>query len=193
MIHDFDRSGYIGASDVRYVCGAWKGKSFENWWLEKLGVRQNRYQNRYMQAGTAWEHRILEALQVPGLEMDSQFIREELKLRVNLDGNTRDKIYEVKTYRLKNGFHPDKWHRCQVLVQMLGSGIRQGEILYYGLREQDYSTLGAVDGNRIHRVVVDFDLAWLNQVYLPRHRELVRCMVERVFPPVWEREKGEKI
>ena len=188
MIHDFDRSGYIGASDVRYVCGNWRGKTFENWWLEKLGARHSRYQNRYMQAGNAWEHRILRAVNIPGLELDSQFILEELKLRVNLDGNTLDKIYEVKTYRLQNGFHPDKWHRYQVLVQMLGSGIRQGEILYYGLREQDYSCSGIVDPGRINRVPVVYDPVWLDQVYLPRHRELVRCMQARIFPP--ERECG---
>ena len=182
MIHDYDRSGYIGASDVRYVMGSWQGKTFENWWMEKLGLRHKRYSNRFMEAGTAWEHRILQSLNIPGMELDNQFIREELKLRVNLDGNTQDKIYEVKTYRLKNGFHPQKWHELQVQVQMLGSGIRQGEILYYGLREQDYSCAGLVDVGRIYRVPVSFDPAWLDQSYLPRHRELVRAMLGREYP-----------
>ena len=182
MIHDYDRSGYIGASDVRYVMGRWQGKTFENWWMEKLGIRCKGYCNRFMEAGNAWEHRILESLHIPGMELDRQFIREELKLRVNLDGNTRDKIYEVKTYRLKNGFKPTKWHIWQVQVQMLGSGIREGEILYYGLREQDYACVGLVDPNRLHRVPVAFDPAWLNHCYLPRHRELVRAMLGREYP-----------
>ena len=182
MIHDFDRSGYIGASDVRYVMGSWQGKTFENWWLEKLGLRCNGYRNRYMEAGNAWEHRILQSLNIPGMEMDNQFIREELKLRVNLDGNTPDKIYEVKTYRLKNGYKPQKWHLLQVQVQMLGSGIHKGEILYYGLREQDYACVGKVDPGRLTRVSVVFDPAWLDQCYLPRHRELVRAMLGREYP-----------
>lgn len=182
MIHDFDRSGYIGASDVRFVMGRWQGKTFEKWWLEKLGLRHSGYQNRYMQAGTAWEHRILNALNVPGLEMDSQFILEPLKLRVNLDGNTKDRIYEVKTYRLCNGFHPQQWHRWQVQVQMLASGIRQGEIVSYGLREEDYRVMGRVDPGRLHRQVVAYDPVWLNQEYLPRHMALVRCMENGAFP-----------
>jgi len=182
MIHDFDRSGYIGASDVRYVMGKWRGKTFENWWLEKLGNPRPRFKNRYLWAGNAWEHRILDALQIPDLQKDAQFISEELKLRVNLDGNTGDHIYEVKTYRMKNGFHGPQWHQWQVQVQMLGSGIRHGEILYYGLREQDYYSLGKVDTNRIYRLPVQFDPVWLTQKYLPRHRTLVECMERGEFP-----------
>jgi len=182
MIHDFDRSGYIGSSDVRYVMGTWKGKTFEKWWLEKLGRYHGHFQNRYLRAGTAWEHRILEALKVPGMEMDNQFIREDLKLRVNLDGNTRDRIYEVKTYRLVNGFSVPKHYIWQVQVQMLCSGIHSAEIVAYGLREQDYAALGMVDGNRLQRIPVAFDSVWLSQCYLPRHRELVRCMGMGAFP-----------
>ena len=184
MIHDYDRSGYMGASDVRYVMGHWRGKTFENWWMEKLGLGHKGYSNRFMEAGTAWEHRILKSLNIPELQLDSVFFREELKLRVNLDGNTRDKIYEVKTYRLKNGFKPNKWHIWQVQVQMLGSGIREGEILYYGLREQDYGCVGLVDPSRLHRVKVCYDPQWLQQCYLPRHRQLVKAMLGREYP--WE-------
>lgn len=182
MIHDYDRSGYIGASDVRYVMGKWKGKTFENWWMEKLGNPRPRFENRYLCAGNAWEHRILDAMQISNLQKDAQFISEELKLRVNLDGNTPEHIFEVKTYRLKNGFHSPQWHQWQVQVQMLGSGIQRGEILYYGLREQDYTSVSAVDTNRIYRLPVRYDQTWLTEEYLPRHRELVRCMVNKEFP-----------
>ena len=182
MIHDYDRSGYIGASDVRYVMGRWQGKSFENWWREKLGLQHRSFQNRYMQAGNAWEHRILDSLGVPGLEKDNQFIREELKLRVNLDGNTRDRIYEVKTYQLCKGYAHPKWHEWQVQLQMFASGIGQGEIVAYGLQEWDYHHAGDVDPGRILRIPVTFDPVWLYQQYLPRHKRLVEFLIRRQWP-----------
>ena len=88
MIHDFDRSGYIGSSDVRYVLGRWQGAAFERWWLEKLGVRKDHFANRFTRAGNAWEHPILRSLRIPGMVLDGQFHREDWLLRVNLDGNT---------------------------------------------------------------------------------------------------------
>jgi len=183
MIHDFDRSGYIGSSDVRYVMGRWRGKTFENWWLEKLGARRSHFSNRYTRAGNRWEHAILEALKVPGMVMDSQFILEPLRLRVNLDGNTGDRIFEVKTYRLKNGYCPQKWHLWQVQVQMYASGIRRGELVVYGLREGDYSVPGPVDMARLRRIPVAYDPAWVEGVYLPRQRVLADCLKRGEFPP----------
>lgn len=183
MIHDYDRSGYIGASDVRYVMGCWQGKTFENWWREKLGLCRSGFGNRYTRAGNAWEHRILHSLGIPGLELDRQFLRQELLLRVNLDGNTRDCIYEVKTYRRKNGFHPAPWHRWQLQVQMFCSGIPRGELVYYGLGEGDYSQVGPVDGRWLQRIPVAYDRAWVEQQYLPRHMQLARYLKNREFPP----------
>lgn len=182
MIHDFDRSGWIGASDVRYVMGNWRGKSFENWYYEKLGFRQNRFQNRFMASGNAWEHSVLDALGVPEMVKDSQFKMEPILLRVNLDGNTQDKIYEVKTYRLRKGYGNPVWHKWQVQVQMYASGIHRGEIVTYGLEESDYYRLGAVDLGRLARIEVPYDPVWLNQEYLPRHMRLIEAMRKREFP-----------
>lgn len=182
MIHDFDRSGYIGSSDVRYVLGRWQGAAFERWWLEKLGVRKGHFANRFTRAGNAWEHPILRSLRIPGMVLDGQFLREDWLLRVNLDGNTPSCIYEVKTYRLKNGFHPPKWHRWQLQVQMLCSGIRFGELVYYGLGEEDYGRVGAVDPGRLKRIPVPYDRHWAEEVYLPRHMALVRALKGREFP-----------
>ena len=41
MIQSQDRSGYIGASDTSMVVGNWNRKTFEKWWLEKLGLNKN--------------------------------------------------------------------------------------------------------------------------------------------------------
>lgn len=182
MIHDYDRSGWIGASDVRYVMGSWQGKTFENWYYEKLGLRQSHYQNRYMAAGNAWEHRILDALGVPGMVKDSQFKMEPILLRVNLDGNTQEKIYEVKTYRRSKGYGNPIWHKWQVQVQMYASNIHRAEIVTYGLEDGDYYRLGEVDPGRLKRVEVVYDPVWLNQIYLPRHMQLVQAMHKREFP-----------
>ena len=104
MITDHDRSGYIGASDVQYVIGNWKTKTWEKWWMQKLGINQDHFDNQYTLAGTNWEHRILDSLHIPGLEKDRQCIIEDLRLRVNLDGNTPDRIKEVKTYHWEKGW-----------------------------------------------------------------------------------------
>ena len=69
MIASQDRSGWIGASDVQYVIGNWKTKTWEKWWLQKLGINQDHFDNKFTIAGTNWEHRILESLHLPDLEM----------------------------------------------------------------------------------------------------------------------------
>ena len=54
MIASKDRSGYIGASDTRFVMGKWTSKTFENWWREKQGITCNNFTNEAMQAGTRY-------------------------------------------------------------------------------------------------------------------------------------------
>ena len=99
MIQNQDRSYYIGCSDTSAVVGNWNTKTFEKWWLEKLGLHKNTLKTDSMLAGTNYEHKILEALEISNLEMDKQIIIEELRLRANLDGNTNTCIYEVKTQK----------------------------------------------------------------------------------------------
>ena len=64
MIANHDRSGYIGASDVQFVIGNWKTKTWEKWWMQKLGISQGHFDNEFTKAGTNWEHRILDAPRV---------------------------------------------------------------------------------------------------------------------------------
>lgn len=186
MISNQDRSGYFGASDVQFVIGNWKTKSWEKWWMQKLGINTDHFENRYTIAGTNWEHRILDSLNIPGLEKDRQFIIEELRLRVNLDGNTPTRNKEVKTYKLENGWSktPQKYIN-QVQVQMFGSKIFGTDIVAYGLEPADYDNfLRDIDPNRLKQHPVDYDPKWIDTVYLPKHMILLDCLKRGVFPYV---------
>lgn len=191
MIQSHDRSGYFGASDVQYVIGNWKTKTWEKWWMQKLGINQDHFDNRYTIAGTNWEHRILESLGLPDLEMDKQIIIEELKLRVNLDGNTPLRIKEVKTYQWAKGWGatPRKYIN-QAHVQVFGSfmagmEIEGADIVAYGLEEADYKNFFRdVDPQRRQEIPVIYDSKWIETVYLPKHMVLCDCLKRGVFPNV---------
>ena len=116
MTQSQDRSNYIGASDTSYVVGNWTTKTFENWWLEKIGIYKNNFSNEATKAGNNYEHKILEALEIEDLEMDKQIIID--RLRVNLDGNTKTCIYEVKTHNADKEFKVSKqyWRQAQVEI-----------------------------------------------------------------------------
>lgn len=62
MIQSQDRSGYIGASDTSMVVGNWQTKTFEQWWLEKIGLNKKQLNTEAIKAGNNYEHKILEAL-----------------------------------------------------------------------------------------------------------------------------------
>lgn len=191
MIASQDRSGYIGASDVQYVIGNWKTKTWEKWWMQKLGINRDHFDNRYTTAGTNWEHRILESLHLPDLEMDKQIIIEDLRLRVNLDGNTPTRNKEVKTYQWAKGWKktPQKYIN-QTHVQVFGawmSGmeIEGTDIVSYGLEEADYDNfLRDIDPRRLKEIPVEYDHKWMEIVYLPKHLILADCLKRGVFPNV---------
>ena len=183
MIKNKDRSDYIGASDTKYVIGNWNTKTFKRWWLEKLGIDNISFNNKYTLAGTNYEHKIIEALKIPNIEKDKQIIKG--RLRVNLDANTKDKIHEIKTYQYEKGFdlkrHKD--YINQVQVQMYVSDIHQAEIDAYGLLENDYKNyFNDIDTNRlsIHEIVYDND--WINDEYLPKLKYLEDCLIKSKFP-----------
>ena len=128
MITSHDRSGYIGASDVQFVIGNWKTKTWEKWWMQKLGINQDHFDNMYTKAGTNWEHRILDSLNLPNLEKDRQFIIEDLRLRVNLDGDGPGHIWEVKTHKADKPFNVTKAYHQQVQVQMFAKLTQEGRL-----------------------------------------------------------------
>jgi len=183
MIASQDRSYYIGASDVDKVIGNWKTATWLKWWTQKIGIYNARFDNVYTLAGTHFEHRILESLGLP-LEFDKQIINEDLRLRVNLDGNTEDCIYECKTTKEDvNLFIPPKKYINQVQVQMYGSGLRKANIVVYQLTEEDYDNFfRPIDPKRRRIIPVPYDEKWVNGVYLPKHLKLRDCLVRGVLP-----------
>lgn len=191
MITDHDRSGWIGASDVQFVVGNWKTKTWEKWWMQKLGINADHFDNQYTLAGTNWEHRILDSLHLPNLEKDKQIIIEDLRLRVNLDGNTPFRIKEVKTYQWEKGWKktPQKYE-WQTHVQVFGARlacmeIEGADIVAYGLEPEDYiNYLRAFDPRRLQEIPVVYDPRWAEKVYLPKHMILCDCLKRGVFPYV---------
>lgn len=193
MISSHDRSGYIGASDTKYVIGNWKTKSFEKWWLEKLGISSNHFNNKYTLAGTNFEHKIIEALDIENIEMDKQIIKG--RLRVNLDANTEDCIYEIKTYQYNKGFDIDehKDYINQVMVQMYGSGIRKSYIVAYGLLETEYDNyLVKIDKDRLNKFPIEYNKEWIRNEYLPKFKYLEECLIKGKFPNIDEFKERSK-
>lgn len=185
MIQSHDRSGYIGASDTDKVIGNWKTKTWEKWWMQKIGINTDHFDNRYTIAGTNWEHRILDSLQLPDLEKDKQIIIEDLRLRVNLDGNTPTRIKEVKTYQWEKGFKCPQKYKNQVQVQMFAFGIYEADIVAYGLEEADYDNFfRELDDKRLQEIPVAYDQKWVETVYLPKLRILADCLERGAFPYV---------
>ena len=182
MIESKDRSGYFGASDTDKIIGNWKTATFEKWWMQKIGINRDHFDNRYTAAGTHYEHRILESLGIP-MEFDKQIILEDLCLRVNLDGNTDDCIYECKTYKAENGFKMPKKYINQVQVQMFAFGIHQAKIVVYGLAEDDYDNyFNPIEPKRRSEERLLYDSRWINEVYLPKLTYLAKCLKEGRFP-----------
>lgn len=191
MIQDHDRSYYIGASDTIYVIGNWETISFRKWWLTKLGLYASDFQNDAMKAGNAYEHKILQRLAIPEIEMDKQFING--RLRINLDGNTPDRIYEIKTYRYGEKFLLKKAYRVQVQVEMYGSGIHDAFIVSYGLENEDYDNFYRdIDLSRISMYEQHYDREFIHNTYLPRLMYLSHCLDEGIFPSQQEFEKWQK-
>lgn len=182
MIASQDRSYYFGASDVEKIVGKWTSKTWLNWWMQKIAINNDHFDNKYTLAGTYFEHRILESLGIP-MELDKQIICEDLRLRVNLDGNTDDCIYECKTFINEKGFKLPKKYIQQVQVQMFVSSIHKAKIIAYGLEEADYDNFfRPIDKERIHEFDIPYDHEWIQNVFFPRFITLVNCLIKGVLP-----------
>ena len=182
MIDSKDRSGYFGASDTDKIIGKWTSDTFAKWWMQKIGINRDHFDNKYTSAGTHFEHRILESLGIP-MELDKQIIIEDLRLRVNLDGNDSDTIYECKTYKYEKGFKLPRKYINQVQVQMFASGLRKAKIIVYGLTEEDYDNyFRDIDPERRDEIVITYDERWVKEVYLPNLTRLAECLKEGRFP-----------
>ena len=164
MIQSQDRSNFIGASDTSYVVGNWTTKSFENWWLEKIGIYKNNLKTEAMQAGNNFEHKILDALEIENLEKDKQIIID--RLRVNLDGNTSFCIYEVKTHNIDKEFKVSKQYWRQAQIEMYATKIHNLYIVEYGLKEDDYKNFfNSIDKDRINLIKIEYDEDFIQKEY----------------------------
>lgn len=179
MIHNQDRSGWFGASDTAKIMGNWNTQTFRNWWLVKLGIRQENFTTIAMQTGTALEHRILEHIGIK--KMDRQIKIRELRLRVNLDGENKNTIKEVKTHG-KETFVVSKPYWQQAQVEMFATG-KSLDIVSYRLTPEDYENwFLPIDGDRLKENHVEYDPIWVREEYLPRLRYLARCLKKGVWP-----------
>lgn len=180
MIENKDRSGYFGASDTSFVMGNWKTKTFENWWRVKQGITSHNFTNDAMMAGTAYEHKILDSLGIPELEKDKQIIID--RLRVNLDGNTSEKIYEVKTYNAKKEFKVSNNYRMQVNVEMYAFGIHKACIVAYALLTEDYKNYyREIEKERLSFHEIIYDEVFIEK-YKKRLLYLSYCLEKGFFP-----------
>lgn len=178
MIRNRDRSGWIGASDTHFVMGNWETKTFAKWWLTKLGVITSQYRSREMNAGTMYEHAILDFI---GAEKrDRQIKARGLRLRVNLDGEDKHTIHEVKTHKGEPKVSKNYWQQAQVEMFATGKSL---EVVFYRLTEEEYSNFFLpIDGDRITRVPVEYDLEWVRTEYLPRLKYLAWCLKKKKNP-----------
>lgn len=192
MIDSKDRSGWFGASDTDRIVGGFDTKTFIDWWLTKEGVTSNNFESAEMNAGTHWEHRILECVN-EDMEMDKQILIPELRLRINLDGNTDTTIYECKTHKADKPFKVPLKYKRQVWVQMYGSKLKSAYIVTYGLTENDYRNyLAPLDKARLELFPVEYDEVFIEQKYLPRLKYLARCLNDGIFPTEEDFEKWQK-
>ena len=179
MIHNHDRSGWFGASDTATIMGNWKTKTFSKWWLVKMGVDKSHFNSIQMQTGTALEHRILEHIGIT--KMDRQIRIHTILLQVNLDGEDRNEVTEVKTYSGER-FHVTKpyWMQSQVEMAVTGKRLR---IAAYRVTEDDYRNwFLPIDPERLSFHPVHFDEEWVESQYLPRLRYLAMCLRKGAFP-----------
>lgn len=163
------------------VVGNWKTKTFEKWWLEKLGLNKNNFSTEATKAGNNYEYKILDALNIEDLEKDKQIIID--RLRVNLDGNTNTCIYEVKTHKLEKIFKVSKQYWRQAQVEMYASNIHNLYIVAYSLEPKDYiNYFNEIDKTRIEMIPITYDENFIKEEYLPKLEILTNCLKKGVFP-----------
>jgi len=181
MIKNRDRSKWFGASDTSIIMGNWETKTFSLWWLEKCGIIKRDFTNIAMRTGSIYEHRILDVIGV--ICRDTQYKIRKYRLRVNLDGNTKNTIYEVKTHQNEKAFKLSKPYWQQAQVQMFATGKRRLKVVVYGLLEADYiNFFSEIDTDRIEFVPVEYDENFIKNEYLPRLKTLAKCLKKGMFP-----------
>lgn len=192
MIKDLDRSGYIGASDTKFVMrDNHQTKSWVEWWETKLGSSVNLVDTKYTRAGTIWEHPIIQSID-DGITTDGQIIIEDKRLRVNYDGYKDGVIYEIKTHSVDKDFKvtKDYYGQCQVEMYVYQEmsemwflpPFNKLYIVSYPLYDDDYYTFDpVVDPNRISQQEIKYDKKFIKE-YLRRLKKLTKALKEGKYP-----------
>ena len=187
MIKSHDRSHWFGASDTAMIMSNWNTLTFSKWWLVKLGVWSNNFSTLSMQAGTAYEHRILSHIGIT--HTDRQIKVPWLRLRVNLDGEDAREISEVKTHS-SDAFRVSKayWQQCQ--VEMFASGVLRRRkacriVAYRLLREDIENWYRPIEDFRLSYWPIEYDRGWISNEYLPRLKYLAWCLRRGKWPAEW--------
>lgn len=187
MIKNKNRSGWFGASDTKFIMSNWDTKTFMDWWQTKLGIMNNDFQSLAMATGTYQEHKIAQYYSVKNnvkIKLDRQIKLRKLKLRVNLDCETKDRIIEIKTHKQTDReWKMPKEYPWQVQVQMFATRKKSGCIYVYALIEDDYNNFYLpIDDERISEIEVKYDEKWINEEYLPRLEYLCFCLRNKKTP-----------
>lgn len=177
MIHSKDRSGWFGASDTYTIMGNWKTETFKKFWLVKLGALRSNFSNVYMMAGTNYEHRILDAIGIK--KRDRQIKIHRYRLRVNLDGEDKTTVYEVKTYKDEFKISRSYWMQAQVEMFITGKKLT---IVSYKLNHDDYDNFfNEIDPARIQFHLIEYDPEFIRS-YLKKLKYLKKCLRKKEFP-----------
>lgn len=169
------------------MMGRFDTKSFADFWALKCGYDVPGYHSVYMDAGNAYEIPIIHEIE----RMTGRKIRLGrralyspcLRLRVNYDGLTRDRLIEIKTAKRAFSRVPlGYWMQCQVL--MYRTGRRVCELWLYVMEPEDYSMLWfpVIDRDRLHCFEIEYDEDWIERRYLPRLRYLAHCLRRGIWP-----------
>lgn len=144
MIQDNDRSYWFGASDsYKVISPNHNTQTWQNWWRVKCGVEEPTFTgNIYTETGQKFEHPILDCFD-KAINKDRQIYLDDLRLRVNYDGDKDGIIFEVKTHKIEKPFEITPYIEAQVQTQMYvwktaRDDFRKLYILSYGLTDQDY-------------------------------------------------------
>ena len=101
MIKNKDRSKWFGASDTHYIMGNWNTKTFQNWWMQKLGLIKKDFNTIYTIAGNEYEHKIAETIRTyfddDKFKLDRQIKCRKWRVRVNLDCESKHTIYDMES------------------------------------------------------------------------------------------------
>ena len=181
MITDNDRSYWFGASDSYKVMGNQSTESWQKWWRVKQGLEMPEFHgNEYTYAGQMYEHPILEAFD-KDIVKDRQLFLEDLRLRVNYDGDKNGVIYEVKTHKIENPFviTPYIYAQCQtqmyVWKEINLTPFINLYVLSYGLSAGERQVFAPVDPDRIKVHKVKYDKG-----HVKRFLKALKPLVERL-------------